>query len=254
MKLKMKNILYICTLLIISCGGSNEEITIDKELKNIETPKEEIKFHSHDNEFYPLKESMEDLQYQINLLRAQVEEYESTLHSPTLNSELLKLIKSPLLEHEIEMENGTIIQGKIITETADQMIVQTQIGQLKIDKTYIKSIKNVDPLVPKIKFQEQKNKEKINLSNLTFSGSLFNEGGRRGDFVRVVYRLWESETKLAIIDSSFINGDITTYNNNVVSNSSLEPGNIGDYYLSINIPDSIKIAYWTKEIKFNILD
>ena len=42
--------------------------------------------------------------------------------------------------------------------------------------------------------------------------------------------------------------------NNVVSNSSLEPGNMGDYYLSINIPDSIKIAYWTKEIKFNILD
>ena len=77
------------------------------------------------------------------------------------------------------MENGTIIQGKIITETADKMIVQTQIGQLKIDKTHIKSIKNVDPLVPKIKFQEQKNKEKINSSNLTFSGSLFNEGGRR---------------------------------------------------------------------------
>ena len=51
------------------------------------------------NSFYPLKESMEDLQYQINELKAQVEEYESTLHAPTLNSELLKLIKAPQVEH-----------------------------------------------------------------------------------------------------------------------------------------------------------
>ena len=40
------------------------------------------------------------------------------------------------------MENGTIIQGKIITEGTDKMILQTQIGQLQIDKAYITALSN----------------------------------------------------------------------------------------------------------------
>ena len=255
MKNKFIYIVYFCIILIIGCGGKSDEIVIENSVNKIITEQtEQKKYHNHENEFYPLKETMEDLQYQINLLRAQVEEYESTLHSPTLNSELLKLIKSPLLEHEIEMDNGTIIQGKIITENSDQMIVQTQIGQLKIDKVHINSINNVDPLIPKINFQEKNIKEKISPVNLTFSGTVVNEGGRRGDFIRVIYKIWKSETELALSDSTFIIGNNTRYNNNVISNSSLEPGEMGTYFLSINIPDSIKISYWTKEIKFNILD
>ena len=62
---------------------------------------------------------MEDLEFKIDQLRAQVLEYESSLHAPTLNSELLKLIKSPQIQHEINMDNGTIIQGKIIQENSE---------------------------------------------------------------------------------------------------------------------------------------
>ena len=65
------------------------------------------------------------------------------------------------------MENGTIIQGKVITENADQMIVQTQIGKLKIDKAYITSITDIDPLIPKISFREESIEEKISTTNLT---------------------------------------------------------------------------------------
>ena len=36
----------------------------------------------------------------------------------------------PQLKHELIMTNGTIIQGTIIAENADAVIVQTQIGQL----------------------------------------------------------------------------------------------------------------------------
>ena len=38
------------------------------------------------------------------------------------------------------LRTGLIIQGKIINETADQVLVQTRIGQLKLDKAYIMSI------------------------------------------------------------------------------------------------------------------
>ena len=240
--------------MVIGCGGKNEEITVENTKQIIPDKEDNIKYHSHDNEFYPLKDSMEDLQYQINLLKAQVQEYESTLHAPTLNSDLLQLIKEPHVEHEILMENGTIIQGKIITEGTDKMILQTQIGQLQIDKAYITSIKNIDPLIPKILFNEKSIKEKISPSNLTFSGEVINEGGRRGDFIRVIYQLWQSETQLFLADSVFIAGDNILYSNNVHSNACLDPGKSGSFLLSIDIPDSIIVSYWTKDIQFNIFE
>ena len=104
--------------------------------------------------FYPMKDKIEDLEFKIDQLRAQVLEYESNLHAPSLNADLLKLIKTPQIEHEILIENGTLIQGKIIQENADNLIIQTRIGQLKLDKSYIKSINKVEPLIPHIIFNE----------------------------------------------------------------------------------------------------
>ncbi len=253
MKIKLLLYMIFSCLLVFSCAGK-EEVIIEDEVIAIKLDDSKVQHHSHDDAFYPLKESMEDLQYQINILKAQVQEYESTLHAPSLNAELLKLIKAPKVEHEITMENGTIIQGKIINEDSNEMIVQTQIGQLKLDKTTIASIKNLDPLTPKIVFQESTIKEQINPSNLIFSGQLINEGGRRGDYIRVIYKLWETETKLVLADSVFISGNTISYNNNVISNSCLNPGEIGTFKLSINIPDSVKVAYWTKNITFNTFE
>ena len=253
--MKTKLLLYIVflSLLVFSCAGK-EEIVLEDQITEIKPDDSKVKHHSHNDAFYPLKESMEDIQYQINILKAQVQEYESTLHAPSLNAELLKLIKAPKVEHEIVMENGTIIQGKIINEDSNQMFVQTQIGQLKLDKTTIKSIKNIDPLIPKIVFQESTINEQINPSNLIFSGELLNEGGRRGDYIRVIYKLWETETKLVLADSVFISGNTISYNNNVISNSCLNPGEVGKFRLSIDIPDSLKVTYWTKDIKFDTFE
>ena len=147
-------------------------------LKKITT---EIKY-IHNDPFYPMKDKMEDLEFKIDQLRAQVLEYESSLHAPTLNSELLKLIKSPQIQHEINMDNGTIIQGKIIQENSENLILQTRIGQLKLDKTLVKSINEVEPLLPNIIFNEQSIEEKLSKDNKYFSGTISNNGGRRGDF------------------------------------------------------------------------
>ena len=98
---------YLLLLIIIifsSCGSSPEpEITsidIGPE-KEIVT---EVKYVDH-NPFYPLNDKIEDLEFKLNQLHAQVLEYESKLHAPSLNADLLKLIKSPQLEHEISLKN-----------------------------------------------------------------------------------------------------------------------------------------------------
>ena len=59
----------------------------------------------------------------------------------------------------------------------------------------------MEPLKANIVFNEISIEEKISKDNLTFSGSLINKGSRRGDFVRVVYYLWEKDTNPALVDS-----------------------------------------------------
>ena len=249
----MKKILYLLLsfFLVFSCAAKKVNLDEDPEIipeekkddpENIESP------------FYPLKESMEDLQFQINELKARVTEYESTLHAPNLNSEILKLIKVPHLQHEIIMNNGTIIQGTIIQEDSKELIVQTRIGQLKIDKTFVVDIKEVEPLQPDLIINEDTIEEKISKSNLSFSGKIVNKGGRRGDFIRVIYHLWENDTNLLMSDSTFISGNSVIYNNGVISDACLDPGETGTYNLSFNIPDSINVTYWTKDIKFSIFE
>ena len=247
---------YLLLLIIIifsSCGSSPEpEITsidIGPE-KEIVT---EVKYVDH-NPFYPLNDKIEDLEFKLNQLHAQVLEYESKLHAPSLNADLLKLIKSPQLEHEISLKNGNLIQGKIIQESADYLIVQTRIGQIKIENHLIQEngIKEIKPLEPILDFVPYSVEEKINKGNITAEGSIINKGTRRGDFVRIIYKFWGpgvTDTIPSIIDSVFVFGNTISYANGVISDSCLDPGKQGSFKISVNIPDSLNISHWTKEIK-----
>ena len=96
-----------------------------------------------------------------NLIRSFSVEYESTLNAPSLNSEILKLIKEPQLTHEIDIDNGTMIQGKIIQENSTELIVQTRIGQLRIDKSHIIEIRETPPFIPEIVVNEDTIEENV---------------------------------------------------------------------------------------------
>ena len=150
----IKLLLFASVLTLFSCGGGAKEDIVIEAAEPIIIPEKittEIKY-VHNDPFYPMKDKIEDLEFKIDQLKAQVLEYESNLHAPSLNAELLKLIKAPKIEHEIYLNNGTIIQGKIIQENSDNLILQTRIGQLKLDKTLVKSIEELQPLVPNITF------------------------------------------------------------------------------------------------------
>ena len=254
MKYLINILLSSFLILSTSCAGKEEAVADDSDVKIIpEKIIKEIKHVNH-NPFYPLKDKIEDLEFKINELNAQILEYESSLIAPSINSEILKLVKTPKIEHEIIINNGTIIQGKIVQENAEYLIVETRIGQLKIDKLQVSSIKEMEPLKANIVFNEMSIEEKISKNNLIFSGSIINNGSRRGDFIRVVYYLWEKDTSPALVDSIFISGNTIMFDNGVISDTSLDPGDNGNFNLSITIPDTLNISYWTKEIKYDMYE
>ena len=72
--------------------------------------------------FYPIDESVEDIQDQINNLKSRVIEYESKINRVTLDPNLLQIISSPNLTHEITLINETIVQGAILQEDVDRKL------------------------------------------------------------------------------------------------------------------------------------
>ena len=67
--------------------------------------------------FFELKSSIDLLHQQMDSLKRVISVYEKGKGAmPTIDEELLNLIKVPQLRHRIELQNGTIVNGEIIQE------------------------------------------------------------------------------------------------------------------------------------------
>ena len=240
--------------LFSNCASNGKSIEDNNNAINTEASNQEnniVEDINPSDPFYPLKQSIFDLENEINDLKSKVIEYELKLHNPSFDHELLELIKMPQLKHELIMTNGTIIQGTIISENADAIIVQTQIGQLTIEKALITEIKEIDPLTPKIEFIENEIEERKDEEEYTYIGKVKNIGGLRADFIRVIYHFWQDDTSPILTDSTYISGNSIFYSNGVISDASLNPAEFGTFVFTINIPDSLNVEYHTKEIKWD---
>ena len=81
-----------------------------------------------------------------------------------------------------------------------------------------------------------------------------NQGDRRGDFVRVIYNLWNENTELIISDSSFVGGPQFVYRSGIVSDTILGPNQSTQFNIQVPIPDSINVAYITRDIRWELYD
>ena len=250
---------FFIILIIIGCETKYKTITpnrnyaIEPTKSSLGTDKKTDKnssFLDNAEPFYPLKETVEDIQAQLNDLHSRVIEYETRVVTPSFNTEVLKMIKVPQLNHEINLTNGTLIQGTIVQENMDQLIVQTQIGQLTIDKGNVEAIKEIAPANAKVEFDGDAD-EKIMTDSRLYSGSVTNNGLNRADFVRVIYQLWGGETDLIASDSIFIEGSQIVYQSGVITDTALRPGETAEFFLEIDSPSNKKVQYITRDIRWD---
>jgi len=248
-------------LTIYGCFGgkknkkdSKEELINENELVQLDSLKgyDEDAFFDSSQPFYPLQETIDGIQLEMAELRAKVLDYESRIRNQNTNLESLHKIQFPHLTHEIELTNGTLVNGNIIQENSDRMIVKTQIGQLTIDKANIATIKNISPNIPDIQFQGDAIDE-IYPDHRIFTGEVYNDGFRRADFVRIIYKLWSERTELIGIDSAFVEGTKIVYNSGVIADTAIEPGYSAKFVVNVNA-DSSLVRYITREIKWNTFE
>ena len=203
-----------------------------------------------DEPFFELKSSIDILHQQIDSLKRVISVYEKGRGPiPTIDEELLNLIKIPQLRHRIELQNGTIVNGEIIEEDDLGIIVQTSIGQLAIERDRIVNI--TDDLPPNAKV-ELTGEPFVNAfpDREEITGKIKNIGAKRADFVRVIANLWSSTTMLIQKDSVFVTGKKQKYFSGIRANTAIEPGSVSEFKLVIPLSEGDKVSYRTYEVRW----
>ena len=200
--------------------------------------------------FFELKSSIDLLHQQMDSLKRVISVYEKGKGAmPTIDEELLNLIKVPQLRHRIELQNGTIVNGEIIQEDDLGIIVQTSIGQLAIEMDRV--VKITEDLPPNAKI-EIMGEPFVNAfpDREEIAGTIKNVGLKRADFVRVIAHLWSETTELIQTDSVFVTGKNQKYLTGIRADTSLEPGATIEFKLTIPLSDEDKVSYRTYEVRW----
>ena len=200
--------------------------------------------------FFELKSSIDILHQQMDSLKRVISVYEKGRGPiPTIDEELLNLIKIPQLRHRIELQNGTIVNGEIIQEDDLGIILQTSIGQLAIERDRIVNI--TDDLPPNAKV-ELTGEPFVNAfpDREEITGKIKNIGTKRADFVRVIANLWSPTTMLIQKDSVFVTGKKQKYFSCIRADTALEPGSVSEFKLVIPLSEGDKVSYRTYEVRW----
>jgi hypothetical protein len=252
MKINLK-LFIICLLVMTTTSCSFFRAKEDKTINPPKTIKTSFLFNDETKPFYTVDPKLEEIESEIALLKEQVIQYQSQIATPNFNTEVLKLLKNPGIKHEIQLSNGTTIQGVIIYENADQLIVETQIGQLQINKDEVLNTLDILPPLANLEFIGDAIEE-VYQNERAYKGSIKNNGLKRADFIRVIYSLHDENSNLIAIDSAFVSGTKQIFNSGIISDASINPGDFAEFYVVIESIGKKEIKYFLRDIRWNYFE
>ena len=253
MKFKFKILMiFVLVMNMTACSSSKKKSNNPNKIVKTEI-KTSTLFNEDTKPFYTVDPKLEEIESEIALLKEQVIQYQSQNTTPNFNTEVLKLLRSPGIKHEIQLSNGTIIQGVIIYENADQLIVETQIGQLQINKDEVLNTLDILPPLANLEFIGDAIEE-VYQNQRAYRGSIKNNGLKRADFVRVVYTLHDENSNLIAIDSAFISGSKQIFNSGIISDASINPGDFAEFYVVIESLDKKEIKYFLRDVRWEYFE
>lgn len=251
MKLKLASITLVILLPLMGLGQKDVDGTNEgSDRREFFQPSFEVQ--GVDSVVRELREEVNQIQNEMDRMRVQLRDYDD-LSAPRIRKEIKRLVNFPEKISEITLKNGTVVQGKIISEDMDKIIVQTNIGTLSLVQENIKELKPFDRLhadvVLKGEFEDQRHAD-----SRVFIGQVTNKGLRRADFVRVRFRLHDKRTSIVAQDSSFISGEPYSFYSGVVSESSLSSGESSLFRVEVKLPKGVEaknISYVTYKVLFD---
>ena len=249
----LRAFLCIILLTLICCGGNKSKPDPDAFATNTDTMVQDTSHVQPEVRFYELEESIEDIQRQIVLLQIRVSEYENESSQTNYTERLKELIDELHPSHKITLKNESVIEGTIEEDRVKNIIVKTKVGSLTIEKKEIEYIEDLVLPAPQIVFIGH-GQEQVFDSYHLFMGKVLNQGGLRGDFVRVIYQLWGEDTQIISSDSAFVAGTQVMYKSGIITDTALEPNQSAHFSVQVPINIEIPISYVTREIHWLLYD
>ena len=231
----------------LSQTNSETEITEQRVILPQQRQKPEKPKLKFEDLFFEYESNLKALETEIDSLKRVVKGYQKGQTMPNVSRELLDLIKVPTFQHQVELQNGTIVTGDLLEESDSTLTLKTQIGTLVIKKEMVVRVDEFKKPGPKVillgePFIVYYPDRQI------FSGQVKNVGEIRADFVRIIGNLFDQTTSNTGTDSIFVKGTRIVYESNVVADTALEPGQTAPYTLTIPITKGRKAEYHTMDI------
>lgn len=240
-------LLAICLLI-----PASPDIAMADPEPNREFFEPEIEAIQSTDQLRQLQAEVRAIEDELNRLRMRIDDYDD-LSSPRIRKEIKRLINLPEQISEITLNNGTIVQGKIISENLDRVVVQTNIGLLSIEQESIVDLKPFDKLHADVEF-EGDFEDQHHSDKRVFIGLVKNTGLRRADFVRVAFRLHDKRTNIVAQDSAYVTGETYNFFSGIISESSLSPGSTAPFRVEVPLPpgtEASKISYVTYKVLYD---
>ena len=202
-------------------------------------------------QFFRVEKDIAEIRSEISRLKQSVAHYDVIQRFEGFKREIYSLFDGEDEQtHEIEMNYGTTIRGKIIDQVFDTVVLQTSIGNLRLERSQIKTIRQIEK--PKSNcVLDGELQETFEDNVFSFSGKVKNNGGVRADFVRVVFTLSDEQTNTILTDSCFVAGSVVHFQSGVISDTCLEPEQRGDFSIQITLPKETICEYYTHEIHWD---
>ena len=103
---------------------------------------------------------IDEAESSINLFKGQIDTlkdvaqyyYITQRKIPEIDEEILHVLELPELRYKVELKNGTIVVGDIISENLDLIVMQTTVGKLVIEKDFIQRYEERFFTGPRVEF------------------------------------------------------------------------------------------------------
>ncbi|MDP6457312.1 MAG: hypothetical protein QGG85_01100 [Candidatus Marinimicrobia bacterium] len=200
---------------------------------------------------------IDEAESSINLFKGQIDTlkdvaqyyYITQRKIPEIDEEILHVLELPELRYKVELKNGTIVVGDIISENLDLIVMQTTVGKLVIEKDFIQRYEERFFTGPRVEFAGNYETRQFP-DREEFIGRVKNIGEKRADFVEVTFFLWSSTTESVGSATTLVDGVTTRFRTGVISDASIEPGGTGRFHVMVPKDPGMKVVYRTNEIKW----
>jgi len=221
---------------------TEQQVILPQQRQKPEKPK--LKF---ENLFFEYESNLKALETEIDSLKRVVKGYQKGQTMPNISRDLLDLVKVPAFQHQVELQNGTVVAGDLLEESDSTLTLKTQIGTLVLKKEMVIRMDELEKPGPKVILLGEPFID-FYPDRQIFSGRVKNVGKIRADFVRIIGNLFDQTTSITGTDSIFVKGTRIVYESNVVADTALEPEQTAPYILTVPIKKGRKAEYHTIDI------